>query len=319
MKLSIILISYNAANDLRSSLACALSLRTRNPLEVLVVDDGSTDATPSVMANLQADFPQLRYIRSDINLGRAGARNLGIAQASGDYICFLDADDYLLANAIDSIEDALADQPDILVTQRHDIEQATGQRASGSSVDSIYAGISFLTDCSQYPAVFRDNFITGKFFRTAFLSDNKIRFSDKRRNAEDILFSTSVFLEARAVTVLDTHFYVYLRGGYKTKFSARKCEDVIANTLDIAGMARAQTKVRKAEVLSSKVATIFYETFRRAQDVLVPDTVLDIYKAGIDPAALTGLAKPRFASLRAQAAFDALKSGDVRRAMDIAQ
>jgi len=59
-------------------------------LEIIVVDDGSTDRTPQIIENLKAD---IRYFRYDTNEGPASARNRGIRDASGEYIVFLDVDD----------------------------------------------------------------------------------------------------------------------------------------------------------------------------------------------------------------------------------
>jgi glycosyltransferase involved in cell wall biosynthesis len=85
---SVIIPAYNYARFLREAIDSALA-QTRPALEVIVVDDGSTDATPEV---LSAYGDRIRVLRQK-NAGVAAARNAGIAAARGDSVAFLDSDD----------------------------------------------------------------------------------------------------------------------------------------------------------------------------------------------------------------------------------
>ncbi len=85
---SVIVPCYNAARFLPEAIASARRQRYE-PLEVLVVDDGSTDETPQVAPQFGAD---VRYFRKE-NGGVASARNVGLREARGEIIAFLDADD----------------------------------------------------------------------------------------------------------------------------------------------------------------------------------------------------------------------------------
>jgi glycosyltransferase involved in cell wall biosynthesis len=89
--ISVIIPTYNRAHMLPKTIASLLS-QTRLPDEILVIDDGSTDDTPTVMQQFSAP---VRYIRYEHNQGRSHARNVGIEQAQGDYLAFLDSDDTL--------------------------------------------------------------------------------------------------------------------------------------------------------------------------------------------------------------------------------
>lgn len=88
---SVIVPAFNAARTIDATLATALGQSHRH-LEVIVVDDGSEDATGAIVARRAEEDPRLRYIRQP-NGGVAAARNRGIVEARGSYIATLDADD----------------------------------------------------------------------------------------------------------------------------------------------------------------------------------------------------------------------------------
>lgn len=87
---SIVIPCYNHAEFLAEAIESALA-QDHRPLEVIVIDDGSTDNAAEVA---QSYGDKITYIRQD-NQGLAGARNAGLARAKGDYLIFLDADDHL--------------------------------------------------------------------------------------------------------------------------------------------------------------------------------------------------------------------------------
>ncbi|HET6432965.1 glycosyltransferase family 2 protein [Dyella sp.] len=88
---SVIVPTFNRAYCLPRTLDSALA-QTHGELEVLVVDDGSTDDTRQLIATRYADDPRVRYLYQE-NRGVAAARNLGLAQARGDFVALLDSDD----------------------------------------------------------------------------------------------------------------------------------------------------------------------------------------------------------------------------------
>lgn len=102
MKASVIICAYNYAGFLQSCLESVIS-QTRPADEIIVVDDGSTDETPNVVAS----FPMVKYIRQDHN-GKAAAFNRGFAASEGDLICHLDADDYWLPKKLEETIGALS-------------------------------------------------------------------------------------------------------------------------------------------------------------------------------------------------------------------
>jgi GT2 family glycosyltransferase len=91
---SVIVPTYNRARLLFRAVDSALQ-QTHPDIEVIVVDDGSTDDTPAVIRQHYGNEPRVKYVRVE-NGGVSRARNIGIAAATGDFIGFLDSDDYWL-------------------------------------------------------------------------------------------------------------------------------------------------------------------------------------------------------------------------------
>lgn len=107
LAISVLIPTYNRAHLIPKALDSVLQQDFR-PLEVLVVDDGSTDDTPRLASSWP---PLVRYIQK-ANGGVSSARNLGIREAKGDWIAFLDSDDWWEPGKLRAQVQALAAQPD---------------------------------------------------------------------------------------------------------------------------------------------------------------------------------------------------------------
>jgi glycosyltransferase involved in cell wall biosynthesis len=99
---SVILTTYNRAHLLHKAIESVLS-QTFRSWELIVVDDGSTDNTRQLIERFDA---RIKYIYQQ-NSERSAARNNGIAHAQGQYICFLDSDDYYMDNHLETLYRAI--------------------------------------------------------------------------------------------------------------------------------------------------------------------------------------------------------------------
>lgn len=109
-KVSIIIPAYKQADYLAKTIESALG-QTHNEIEVIVVDDGSPDHTPEVAARYR-DRANFKYVRQE-NAGLAGARNRGIIESTGAYLCFLDSDDLYLNEKVAKQALLLDRNPDV--------------------------------------------------------------------------------------------------------------------------------------------------------------------------------------------------------------
>lgn len=109
--ISVVIPAYNYANTLRRAVESVLSQLDEHS-ELIVIDDGSTDDTPQVVADLNEQFPgRFRAIRQD-NAGSAAVRNRGAEEARGRFLVFLDADDEMCSNALFFIRQHISRYPE---------------------------------------------------------------------------------------------------------------------------------------------------------------------------------------------------------------
>jgi glycosyltransferase involved in cell wall biosynthesis len=107
-RVSAVITTYNYAEFIREAIESVLA-QTLQPDEIVVIDDGSTDATPSIVAEYAARG--VRYVRQE-NAGAAAARNRGLQEARGEFIAYLDADDIWLPGKLAAQVRFLRGRPD---------------------------------------------------------------------------------------------------------------------------------------------------------------------------------------------------------------
>lgn len=211
MKLSVIIPAYNCGDTIGPTLD-ALQAQTFSDWEAVIVNDGSTDGTPAVLEQRAARDPRLRILTTP-NAGPAHARNTGIEQARGEYLCFLDSDDLPLPEMYGRlVEFAEANSLDAAVCG-YWMEDVGGSR----SVRTEFSSPGFVAASPQELAPRIPELITAhlmyvvwnKCFRTAFLRENGIRF-ESFRSGEDRLFNFACLPRFRRFGCIRDPLYRYL-------------------------------------------------------------------------------------------------------------
>ncbi len=124
--LSVIVPVYNAAPWLRECLDSLLSQSLRE-IEILCVDDGSTDESPAILRDYAAKDARLRLLRQE-NRGAGAARNAGIEAAAGEYLYFMDADDTVTPEGLERLcRLAKEKRAELVRCRAHDFDQRTGE------------------------------------------------------------------------------------------------------------------------------------------------------------------------------------------------
>jgi hypothetical protein len=188
-RVSVVMPAYEAAETVGGAVASVL-WQTYRDVELVVVDDGSTDETGSIVA---AHPRPVRLVRQE-NAGVAAARNRGIAEASGDLIAFCDADDVLLPQHLEALVETF--------------DRATGGIATANSYWLLPGGIHparvrhkgrFPAPERQRRAILEQNFVSTMSVFPKRLVDEIGPFDESLRQAEDWDFWLRAILAGRRV------------------------------------------------------------------------------------------------------------------------
>ena len=205
-KLSIIMPVYNVAEYMEKSVLSILR-QTHGNIELILIDDGSTDGSSEICQRLAESDSRIRLIRK-VNQGVSAARNDGLSAATGDYITFADSDDWVEHNAYEKMMEYLQQMnADICVmgfTPEGDKSFVSSLQKEGKQVLSQNDAINKLIDGKVYTWSIWD-----KIYRRDLLSD--IAFNKDIANGEDLLFNWQAFRKAAKVAYIPLHGYHYVQ------------------------------------------------------------------------------------------------------------
>ncbi|MGI6010607.1 MAG: glycosyltransferase family 2 protein [Ruminococcus sp.] len=227
IKVSVIVPAYNVAPYLEGCLR-SLAEQTLTELEIIVIDDGSTDGTGETACRIQAEYPGKLIIKTTKNQGAARARNEGLALARGEYVGFVDGDDTVCPAMFERLyRMARQTQADIvccgyLRVDGKDVQnRGTDTELCGLYGQSIYEKPEILTESTPY--------LWNKIFRRSMIEKRRIVFQDFRIY-EDLVFTYQSFLYAKKIQYLPLPLYQYVvsREGALTSSFSRKRFDLFA-------------------------------------------------------------------------------------------
>ncbi|QMU73572.1 bifunctional glycosyltransferase family 2 protein/CDP-glycerol:glycerophosphate glycerophosphotransferase [Streptacidiphilus sp. P02-A3a] len=210
MSLSIVLPVYGVADYLPRCLDSILDdVPEQLRLQVVAVDDCSPDGSGAILDARAAADPRLTVLHLDRNRGLGGAREAGLAEATGDYVWFVDSDDWLAEGALAAVAERLsAVRPDVLVTGFARVypdgstEPDTWRR--------LLDGVPETFTLAEWPALLQMILSAwNKVVRRDFLLGLGVRFGDGYY--EDISVTYPLLLAAERISYLDRDCYFYRR------------------------------------------------------------------------------------------------------------
>lgn len=202
MRLSVIIPCYNVADTLQR---CVQSILTQLPrdAEVILVDDGSTDATGLLAERIAAENASVRVFHK-LNGGLSDARNCGIAKASGDYLMFVDSDDEVAPSTFSPILRFMHEHPEV------DVAEFPIRVHCGHASEYLQEYPERIwPSARQYwlaTEAWEHSYAVNKIYKRKFLQD--IRFP-KGRLFEDIWFYSELLSEQPQVATLSDGLYLY--------------------------------------------------------------------------------------------------------------
>lgn len=202
---SVVMPVYNTEKYLRRSMDALLSQTLdKKDLEIIVVNDGSTDGSPDILREYQEKYPEVIKVFNKSNGGQATARNLGISKATGEYIGFADSDDYVDSTLFKKLYDkARQEDADLAECHYHSMLELDSEDENGLPA---YREIGTRGTIKAHEDV-RELFLNpqvspwNKLYKREILIDNKITFP------EGMIYEDTAFY-IKTLPFINRHAYV---------------------------------------------------------------------------------------------------------------
>lgn len=207
--ISVIIPVYNAADSVADAVD-SLVAQDYEGLEIILVNDGSTDGSGETCDELRRKFSCITVIHK-ANGGVSSARNAGLDAASGDYVMFLDADDVLAPGCLKEMSAADSDMvlggfrkiTDGAVTEEH-VPVSAGSYSANEGISAFLDDVIGEKDCYLL------NSSCFKLYRRALIAGNDLRFDEELRYGEDKMFVFSFLCHMQTATTVPAVVYDYL-------------------------------------------------------------------------------------------------------------
>ncbi len=221
---SVIIPVHNGADYIEDTVSCIMK-QTFQDMEIIIVDDGSTDETSQTVHMLQEQDSRISYIYQD--KANAGvARNKGMQEAKGEYLLFLDGDDLFEPTLVEVMYNQIVkDEADVCVCDADQYDTGSGQYLSKPQ----YLRKKYLPEKIPFSRKEIGNAILyfttsvpwNKMVRKTFIDEHQLYFQDIER-ANDQFFSIMTLVLAQRITIVDrvlVHYRINQKGNLTTEFS----------------------------------------------------------------------------------------------------
>lgn len=224
---SIIIPVYNVAQYLPQCLD-SLTAQTYPALEIILIDDGSTDSSGSICDRYAGQDSRFRVIHQ-ANAGAANAKNAGLDGATGDFIAFIDSDDYVESNWIARlVETAEAYHADVVECDFDRVYRSHSEVANQYTQICVFTAGEYL---GQYLGNWTCSLFWNKLFRRGLLAD--VRFRKERRCIDDEFFTYKAVTAAKKVVRITDVLYHYRQRASGVINSAKNYLQITDDALEV--------------------------------------------------------------------------------------
>lgn len=229
-KVSIIMPVYNSENYLRQNIDSILK-QTYSELEIILVNDGSTDRSESIIQEMQQEDDRIIYQYQE-NQGAPIARNKGLDIATGDYIYLIDSDDYLPKDSIENM---------ILASHKYNSDLIIGQFDMVNDVDDYLRSTTFAEQLGiEFGKKHEKELIAlvlpfpgNKLYRADVIKNNGVRFADVKLAQDVNFFLKALLFTDKPIVIKDTVYYYRMREGSISHTYNSKILEVIRSIDDV--------------------------------------------------------------------------------------
>lgn len=218
-KISVIVPVYNVAPYLERGLECLLN-QTLEDIEIICIDDCSTDGSLSILRNFEQKDSRIKVIALDKNHGVSYARNKGLDIMQGEYVSFMDSDDKINPDYMEKLYiKAKEGNYDIVKCQKEQLN-LDGTITIGGCYKRILNYGLYAFYCEWASAI----------YKTSIIQENHIRIPESISVSEDFVFLNKIVCKSKSIaTVPDVYYYYLKREGslYSDIFSLQKIKEAL--------------------------------------------------------------------------------------------
>ena len=215
-KVSVIVPIYNKASFLQKSINSILEQTEKN-IEIILIDDGSTDSSPEICGEFAKKDSRIIFKRKE-NQGLTATRNYGRKFANGDYIAFVDPDDFIEENAYEQMLKCSSNADIILSGLVHEFGKKKNLQTMPQNLNDFYENSDIrkfiLPLFLVYGKGIRKNILLASLeialFKRTFLDEQNISSDEKITYSEDWLFFLEALLKAKSVAIEHNAYYHYV-------------------------------------------------------------------------------------------------------------
>ena len=205
-KVSIIVPIYNVEDYLECCLESILK-QTYTNLEIVLVNDGSTDSSLNICKKYLKKDKRIVLVDKP-NGGLSDARNVGLDNATGEYVIFVDSDDFLAKDAVEKLYGAINERDVQFVTANFIFVSNDGTPWKSPMFNSRFESCKLSIDEYKKSFYLMNSGVWNKIFRKKFLDENKLKFQ-VGLPAEDAIFTTLAFMKAKESYYIKDIVYNY--------------------------------------------------------------------------------------------------------------
>lgn len=240
-KVSIIIPVYNSETSLQTCLDSAIQ-QTLNDIEVICVDDCSTDSSSKILHSFSDEDKRARIIKHTANQGEGAARNTGLDNANGEYIFHLDADDTIPLDAMEKLYKVAHGHKSDMAKGRYDLIYSDGeiQQQLWSATENIIINTSI--DESKFLQQIPTSHCT-YLYKRQFLDRYNIRYRTDLVVGLDLIALTTALTHASTVTLIPDLVYYYHQSEdsvTRGKISAKIAKDAIQSKKIVSDILKAR-------------------------------------------------------------------------------
>lgn len=216
VQISFIIPVYNAERYIHKCIDSILIQMKNYPIEILLINDGSTDGSERICSQYVKDYPDIVYLYNRNNQGQGNARNFGIDISRGKWITFLDNDDWMDESWFQECSEYITDEYDMIAWGKRDVyynrnkDYFSGISNNIEIINHRELILSVLDTCYYKDLEYRGlSFATpwGKLFKSSIIREKKLRFVESY--GEDRPFLLTVYEASEKIVIIKKAFYNY--------------------------------------------------------------------------------------------------------------